>query len=252
MNYCTSTTQLMSSLTPNAIKIFLFLQQKANRATGSSFWRKSKIAEACNISLSSFARGLRELKKHNLVSVRERYDTCGRQKSNEYFVTALSKATSVQAEACALTGSTYKVYLYLTQKCGNKAMYAVRKREIATACNLSLSTVKNALNRLKTEKYISWLTCTREDNGKGYNRYRINNIKRRLHNMKVLFLFLLKNLTPSPGSSVTPHRTLSKLKLIVRKRIEKALSKKQGLSIHSDNKRYSFLNFTKGLLRLLR
>ncbi len=239
MNYVMTSTAIFD-LSPKAATLLLFLQDKANNKTRSSFWRREKIAAICEMSLSSFARALRELKNRKLVEVRERYEACGRQRSNEYVllegfaadeeeVLHSSPVQEFSAHRVLLTGNVLKVYLYLIKRCGKQSISALSKNQIASACGVSTSTVYRCLKELAENGYIEYEQQTEETaNGhaaQARNLYRIRQSSPVKTAFDAALLSLFSFLTPSPMSEMTPLRTISPFNFMCKEKKNRALLK---------------------------
>ena len=168
---------------PRAVTLLKFLMEKAHNVTHSSFWRISKIIDECKFSRSTYHRAIRELVQAGFVTVKERADFSGRQMSNEYIIhveklTAQKEDRGTSApkikvsKHVRLQGMAYKIYLYLQAKCGRKG-YRVSRREIASACNVTLSTVTRYIKFLQEKGYIECLPATKKNTGQGYNFYAV-------------------------------------------------------------------------------
>lgn len=212
----------MLNCSPRAVTLLKFLLVKADNLTKSSFWRVSKIIAECGFSKSTYHRAIRELVKAGFVTVKERLERCGRQKSNEFIVhlPELSKNQGEVAPApkvagyVKLTGMAYKIYLYLQVKCGRNG-YRVSNREIAIACGCSVVTVRRYARQLQTQGYIAREAVIREDNSQGYNFY-ATRVPARIKIQRFIALLLV---LPSVLSDTLPEitddtpLTISKLEL---------------------------------------
>ncbi|WP_099203950.1 helix-turn-helix domain-containing protein [Scatolibacter rhodanostii] len=222
----TSTAVLQCS--PRAATLLKFLMEKANNLTHSSFWRIPKIIAQCGFSRSTYHRAIRELVKAGFVTVKERAERCGRQMSNEYIIhlpketTPLDK-THHQGTATPkikvsghvkLSGMAYKIYLYLQAKCGHKG-YCVSRREIAAACNISLSTVSRYIRKLQSMGYIACRPDFKENNGQGYHFLSVKlPAKIKLLHMAAFIQVFSYFFDTLPLITADTPRTISKFKLI--------------------------------------
>ena len=84
MKYYISSDLSLSMLSVRALKLFNFLQAKANRKTNSSFWSVPRMAQEMGLSERTVQRASQELVRKGFVEVIPRYDENGRQRSNIY------------------------------------------------------------------------------------------------------------------------------------------------------------------------
>ncbi|MEG1427257.1 MAG: helix-turn-helix domain-containing protein [Oscillospiraceae bacterium] len=224
----------IANLSPKALKVLSFLKEKANNKTNSSFWRKSKIAEACKMSARTVIRAINELKANALILAEERYDPSGRQKSNLYTVLENRDTRVLQAPVASksLSGTQLKVYTYLLMRCGLNAPYRIGKNEIARSCKLHAKTVQRCIAELCRTGYICSVsqskTAMPDDHSCGYNLYTVlRAIKAKFNYAALIFAAMLNRLfsenseslllgtilSPSPGAALSPLRTISKLKI---------------------------------------
>lgn len=181
MEYIISNQSILSSLSPRALKVYNFLCEKANRITHSSFWRKSKIAAKCFMSESTFARAIRELKKEGLISVVERYEVCGRQRSNEYFILETEEREYMPPieRTRELKDSNLKVFTYINKRCAcGSSEYSFPILDIAATVGISRKTAERCVSYLRKNGFISTKAQNRiaitGDNGTAYNSYSIS------------------------------------------------------------------------------
>ena len=208
---------------PRAVTLLKFLMEKAHNVTHSSFWRISKIIKECRFSRSTYHRAIRELVKSGFVTVKERTDYSGRQMSNEYIIhiDRLTESSNQGISApkikvsgyVRLTGMAYKIYLYLQAKCGRKG-YCISRREIASACNVTLSTVTRYIKFLQEKGYIKCLPATKKNTGQGYNFYAVKTPSRIKIMRALSFISLLSHFFDTlPLITDDTPLTISKFKL---------------------------------------
>ncbi len=218
-------TAAILQCSPRAATLLKFLMEKANNSTHSSFWRISKIMTRCAFSRSTYHRAIRELTKAGLVTVKERAERCGRQMSNEYILNLESLSGQAQTQGTAapkikvagsvrLTGTAYKIYLYLQAKCGRKG-YRVSRKDIAAACGITAPTVSRYIRFLQAKGYIHCQSVMRADGGQGYSFYAVTLPAKTKLLRRCIFFALLCDTLPLITDD-TPL-TLSKFKLINRK-----------------------------------
>lgn len=154
MEFVATTALNHTTLSPRAVKLLAFLQRHADYRTGISFWRKAKIAEALQISESTFHRALRELRASGFVTVEQRYDENGRQKSNRYCVRMNGRRVRCPvAPVRQLRHGALKVYLQLVKQCGRES-FAISRRSLALRCKLSMRSVSRIVRDLREHALI--------------------------------------------------------------------------------------------------
>ena len=84
MKYYIYSDLSLSMLSVRALKLFNFLQAKANRKTNSSFWSVPRMAQEMGLSERTVQRASQELVRKGFVEVIPRYDENGRRQSNIY------------------------------------------------------------------------------------------------------------------------------------------------------------------------
>jgi len=140
-----------------------------------------------------------------------------------------------------LSPNELKIYSYLSFRAGKDAQCLPSKRTIASDCGISISTVSRAIKRLCQADLLEVLPQSRMEtcgnNGTSVNLYvlksampsKIDEISRKQGetvSIKTGLLYLLLPfLTPSPMSPVTPHGTISRMKVTLKQRKEDLISK---------------------------
>jgi DNA-binding MarR family transcriptional regulator len=265
----------LQTLSKTAFKVYSFLCISANNLTRASFKSKNTIAKACKISLSSVVRATKELCEKGLLEIKKRFWKNGKQTSNLYILldntqikispitpqkhsnnnptnnTTNRKNNShapLRSFKCSatsfhmnLSASELKVYSYLSYRAGKDSRCMPSKKDIATDCNISVSTVTRSIKGLQAAGLISVAQQSRAEtfsnNGTSVNLYILNAnqpIESSRHNIKIhpafvlrkiLFSYLLPFLTPSLMSWVTPQRTISRIKVTLKQRKNTIISK---------------------------
>lgn len=198
-----ATTNLNTvNLSPRAVKLLSFIQEKANYITGAFFWSKAKTCEALNISQSTYARALRELRDKNYVEIRSSYRANGSQSVN---VITIRRHTGYHFVCDTdatheLKNGALKVYLQICRQCG-KESYAISRRSLARKCNLSMSSITRIVRYLRSRGFIQATAENRMrifgNPGQTYNRFCIlRTLQRRVKCTR--FLLLLAAFTRSP------------------------------------------------------
>lgn len=276
--YLCNSAALQAGLSKSAFKVYSFLAKCADRFTRASHYKKENIALNCHTSVSTVTRAIRELCRKGLLEVRKRF-VGRRQTSNEYIlldnpqlnIGSIEPNTSKKEDtpsihnnakkvsqnglqskarlfrcnpACfqiKLSPNETKVYAYLSFRSGKDGQCKPSRKEIASDCGISVSTVTRAICQLSNSGLISIVSQTRQErygnNGTSVNRYVLNkgisfaptkndtpHMQSSLE-LKLLFWFFLARLTPSPASPVTPHRTIARRKVTLKQRKEYFLSK---------------------------
>lgn len=156
--------------------VYNFLCRVNNVSTGKSFYKRANIAANCHISESSVVRAMRTLCAMGLLEIRRRFDKNGRQTSNDYILienpqlrlksdpSPVNESKSVKAKEevpkshrlfpcrlpsnCNLSSNAVKVYSYLSYRAGVAGQCMPSKKEIASDCTISLSSVWRSLQEL--------------------------------------------------------------------------------------------------------
>ncbi len=263
---------LQANLSRTAFKVYSFLAMGANNGTRSCYHSKETIARHCKISLSSVVRATRELCKKKLLEIRRRYRDKGRQTSNLYILldspqlqidlSKPEKAKSLpdvpkpdkteqaplkptQAKVwlfrcsssifnCNLNPTGHKVYSYLSFRAGKEKRCYPSKREIATDCGISISTVTRAIKELQLAGLIEIKAQTRMkrygNNGASANLYLLCEPPApKPFSVKAAITAILASfslaLISTPLSPVTPQRTMSRKKVTLKQRKKEFISK---------------------------
>lgn len=166
-----------AALSPRAAKLLAFFQEHADNDTNTSFWSKSKICKALNISESTYARAMRELRAGQFISVQTRSRENGSQTSNMVEVKRTGYHYICEADALSkLSYGAAKVYLQIARRCG-KGSYAISRRSLSEDCKLSMSSITRIVRDLQTMGLIEVTPETRIEifgnNGQTYNRFRV-------------------------------------------------------------------------------
>lgn len=253
-------------LKKSAAKVYSFLHMVKNNKTNGSFYKRSSIAKLCGLSESTVIRAIRELCQKGLLQVKKCYIENGRQTTNLYILvdepqtTIPSKSATESADMpnvtldsnpiktdstkpqkpirffpCSPTAFTMKlssmelkIYQYLIFRAGKVQTCKPSKKEIATDCCTSLSTVFRAIRRLCSIGLIEVQKLTRKEkygnNGTSVNLYvpKQSPILSPLPSwkFKLLLCSFILCLTPSLMSWVTPHITMSRTKAALKQRKE--------------------------------
>ncbi|OCN03402.1 hypothetical protein A7X67_10990 [Clostridium sp. W14A] len=203
-------TELLGLSNSTAI-VYNFLCKVNNVLTNESHYGKNSIARLCHISTSSVVRALRTLCQKGLLEIRHRFDERGRQTSNYYILienpqlklspcdaispqpnsipsdTKEKKRTSANPRLfpCRLnlfqhrlTACEIKVYSYLTLRAGRDGKCMPSKKEIASDCGISVSSVWRAVKALSNAGLLIVYHQTRKEafgnNGTSVNLYLLN------------------------------------------------------------------------------
>lgn len=213
--------------------IYNFLCRVNNVSTGKSFYKRSNIAASCHVSESTVVRALRTLCSKGLLAVKRRFDKNGRQTSNTYILVEnpqlhldaespqpinpsqsddkKEKRTPKQPRTFPLRLSTgkdclspnaIKVYSYLSYRAGATGQCMPSKKEIASDCSISLSTVWRALHELinadliETRRQTRLQTCG--NNGTSVNLYVLKSISEAVQAADPFPMPVQNNLPTSP------------------------------------------------------
>lgn len=190
-----ATTNLNAvDLSPRAAKLLSFIQEKANYNAGVFFWSKAKTCEALNISQSTYARALRELRDKNYVEIRSSYRANGSQSVNVITIRHTGYHYVCDTDAThELKNGALKVYLQICRQCG-KGSYAISRRSLARKCSLSMSSITRIIRYLRGKGFIRVTAENRMhifgNPGQTYNRFRIlRSSQRRIRRTRFLLLF---------------------------------------------------------------
>lgn len=249
-------------LKKSTAKVYSFLHMVRNRKNNSSYYKRSNIAKLCGMSESTVIRAIRELCEKGLLQVKRCFMENGRQTTNLYILldepqTIFSPERIPEGESGeqASADSTYekgspakpqgpirffscspaafqmklspvelKIHHYLIYRAGKDQACKPSKKEIASDCNVSLSTVFRAIKKLCACGLLDVQKLTRRElygnNGTSVNLYRLKKPVKsspfpQKHDWKTIRLFcaFLSCLTPSLMSPVTPLRTISRRKV---------------------------------------
>jgi DNA-binding transcriptional regulator YhcF (GntR family) len=266
-------------LSKSTVKIYSFLRMVRNTKTDNSFYGKRSIAVQCHVSISTVTRAIRELCAKGLLEVCKRFEEYGRQTSNHYILldnlqtqiepdrsnksckdmnvkksnTPMLKShpegsqPTIRLFRCTpaslkadLAPSAVKVYSYFSFRAGKDGQCKPSKREIASDCRISVSTVTRAIRQLRNTGLISVISQTRQEvygnNGKSVNLYILNRdvaaekIKKEKPKsrcfwlLKVLILILLCLFDTLPHVTRDTPRTISRNKVTDNLRSKSILS----------------------------
>lgn len=269
--YLCNSAALELNLSKMAFKVYSFLAAAANNKTRSCFHSKSTIAKHCNVSISSVIRATKELCDKGLLRIKRRFCINGRQTSNTYVLldnpqctmndSSSNKASKESQEkvptndkkgvsahsqgkvrlfACPssllqlkLSAIELKVYSYLLYRARENKSCRPSKKNIAAACNISVSTVFRATKKLAECGLLEIRRLTRKDvygnNGTSVNLYIIKTPNQPTFSNSSWFIWILcaflSCLTPSPMSWLTPQGTRDRTKVTYNLRDIKISSK---------------------------
>ena len=181
MKYYISSDLSLSMLSVRALKLFNFLQAKANRKTNSSFWSVPRMAQEMGLSERTVQRASQELVRKGFVEVIPRYDENGRQRSNIYKIVVPQElpheANTFTDDVDQLKGRELQVYMFIHRKCGSRG-YRVSRQKIAEELNISRSTVSRITRKLAAGGWIDKAYAGRPfGGGRGWNRYAVSHIR---------------------------------------------------------------------------
>lgn len=181
MKYYISSDLSLSMLSVRALKLFNFLQAKANRKTNSSFWSVPRMAQEMGLSERTVQRASQELVRKGFVEVIPRYDENGRQRSNIYKIVVPQElpheANTFTDDVDQLKGRELQVYMFIRRKCGSRG-YRVSRQKIAEELNISRSTVSRITRKLAAGGWIDKAYAGRPNRGgQGWNRYAVNSVR---------------------------------------------------------------------------
>lgn len=235
MKYYISSDLSLSMLSVRALKLFNFLQAKANGKTNSSFWSVPRMAQEMGLSERTVQRASQELVRKAFVEIIPRYDENGRQQSNIYKIVVPQElpheANTFTDDVDQLKGRELQVYMYIRRRCGSRG-YRVSRQEIAAELNISRSTVSRITRRLAAGGWIDKAYAGRPfGGGRGWNRYAISRIRMNAR-CRIIFCRLVlqaaaqetahfaARISFGVGKSVTP---LTKLKGIIKNLLNKGV-----------------------------
>ena len=181
MKYYISSDLSLSMLSVRALKLFNFLQAKANRKTNSSFWSVPRMAQEMGLSERTVQRASQELVRKGFVEVIPRYDENGRRQSNIYKIVVPQElpheANTFTDDVDQLKGRELQVYMFIRRKCGSRG-YRVSRQKIAEELNISRSTVSRITRKLAAGGWIDKEYAGRPNRGgQGWNRYAVNSVR---------------------------------------------------------------------------
>ena len=181
MKYYISSDLSLSMLSVRGLKLFNFLQAKANRKTNSSFWSVPRMAQEMGLSERTVQRASQELVRKGFVEVIPRYDENGRQRSNIYKIVVPQElpheANTFTDDVDQLKGRELQVYMFIRRKCGSRG-YRVSRQKIAEELNISRSTVSRITRKLAAGGWIDKAYAGRPfGGGRGWNRYAVSHIR---------------------------------------------------------------------------
>lgn len=181
MKYYISSDLSLSMLSVRALKLFNFLQAKANRKTNSSFWSVPRMAQEMGLSERTVQRASQELVRKGFVEVVPRYDENGRRQSNIYKIVVPQElpheANTFTDDVDQLKGRELQVYMFIHRKCGSRG-YRVSRQKIAEELNISRSTVSRITRKLAAGGWIDKAYAGRPNRGgQGWNRYAVNSVR---------------------------------------------------------------------------
>ena len=166
MKYYISSDLSLSMLSVRALKLFNFLQAKANRKTNSSFWSVPRMAQEMGLSERTVQRASQELVRKGFVEVVPRYDENGRRQSNIYKIVVPQE---LPHEANTFTDD-------VDQLKGRELQ--VSRQKIAEELNISRSTVSRITRKLAAGGWIDKAYAGRPNRGgQGWNRYAVNSVR---------------------------------------------------------------------------
>ena len=165
------------SMNPRMAKLYAFILQHVNRKTGLFFWSRRKVCAALRISLSTYARALRELRSAGWVEIKTRFHENGSQRTNLLRVKSWGYHFRCDPKAVqVLRYGALKVYLQIARQCG-KGSFAISRRSLAENCGLSMNSITRIVRQLKD---LFLLRATPENrarflgnNGQTFNRFRV-------------------------------------------------------------------------------
>ena len=181
MKYYISSDLSLSMLSVRALKLFNFLQAKANRKTNSSFWSVPRMAQEMGLSERTVQRASQELVRKGFVEVIPRYDENGRRQSNIYKIVVPQElpheANTFTDDVDQLKGRELQVYMFIRRKCGSRG-YRVSRQKIAEELNISRSTVSRITRKLAAGGWIDKAYAGRPNRGgQGWNRYAVSSVR---------------------------------------------------------------------------
>lgn len=198
MRYYISSDLSLSMLSKRALKLFNFLQAKANSKTLASFWAVPTMAREMGLSERTVQRASQELVRKGFVEVLPRYDEKGRQQSNIYKIVVPRElpheVNSYTDDVDQLKGRELQVYMYIRRKCGCRG-YRVSRREIAAELNISRSTVTGITRKLAAGGWIKKeYASSPKTGGQGWNQYAVSSIRVSLKQRLILAHLLVRSI----------------------------------------------------------
>lgn len=197
-----------TKLSARAARLYAFMQENRNFQTDIFMWRKAKTCETLGISEATYARAIRELRKKDLIQVTVRHSgKTGRQLVSYYHVFHTGHRFLVDSKAvCALSHSTFSVYMEIARCCGTKS-WAISRRSLAKKLKLSMRTITRAVRELAAKDLISMKSENRlhicGNKGQTFNRFRLRFSQERCARRTrfiACFLHVLRALSRIAGS----------------------------------------------------
>lgn len=208
MKYYISSDLSLSMLSVRALKLFNFLQAKANRKTNSSFWSVPRMAQKMGLSERTVQRASQELVRKAFVEIIPRYDENGRQQSNVYKIVVPQElpheGNTFTDDVDQLKGRELQVYMYIRRRCGSRG-YRVSRQEIAAELNISRSTVSRITRRLAAGGWIDKAYAGRSfGSGQGWNRYAVSHIRMNVR-CRIIFWQLVLQAAAREAARLASH-----------------------------------------------
>ena len=159
--------------------VYMGLKKYVNKATGACFPAKKKLAEECGISMSTLNKAIKRLSDSGVLKKDFRFRENKSQTSNLYtlspFLISGECFFTVRKDIfeLGLQPKEVIVYSYLCSASNQDMECYPSIKTIATACNLSETTVKGTLKELINKNLIEKMCQYRSDGGKKNNLYKI-------------------------------------------------------------------------------
>ena len=159
--------------------VYIGLKKYVNKVTGACFPAKKKLAEECGISMSTLNKAIKKLSDSGVLKKDFRFRENKSQTSNlytlspflisgEYFFTIRQDIFEL-----GLQPKEVIIYSYLCSVANHNMECYPSIKTIATACNLSETTVKGTIKELINKNLIEKISQYRSDGGKKNNLYKI-------------------------------------------------------------------------------
>lgn len=153
--------------------------KKFTNNEGVCFPSRNTLVELCKISLSTVRKAINNLADAKILDKKVRFRKNGSQTSNLYSLTPFMISGDyyfkVRSDIFDLDLSVKEiiVYMYLCSCSDNQNECYPSLKQIAAACSISQTSVKNAINELIERKLITKDNQYRENGGRRNNLYRI-------------------------------------------------------------------------------